>query len=211
MSNINIAPNGLLTPITLELNSSTGKEVTYEASSSNERLITTTVNGTLLHLNLTADLEGESNITVVAKSRNQRDSKIFTVYVKKSTIIVVNPVSNEEEISSGNLDVVRGEVHILGEENNGIQRFNITHNDQTTTVESEVEGMATTIANDGNVTITLTSQKRIVIKIESTGQVNPEIEDALLPKEGLLPQGTKIKIQNNQIEFVIPMPDKLTF
>ena len=143
--------------------------------------------------------------------KDKQATESFMVYVANSGTVVVEPSTNTPVEQSGSFELTQGQVHIVAEEqDNGTQTYQITHNEQTTSVAINIAGIKPVIDVKGAVTITVPTSKKVVIKIEESGEISLEIENAVLPTIKL-PQGTKVTIESNRIEFDILMPNKLSF
>ncbi len=210
INDIYITENGTIAPISIEVNASKIEEVTYNVLSSSDLVAVSIVENKLTFV-VASDRNGSATITLTAKMKDKQVTESFVVYVANSGAVIVDPAINIPREESGSFELTQGEVHIVAEQqNNGMQTYQITHNEQTTIIALNIVGIKPVIDAKGTVTITLPTSKKVVIRVEESGEVSFEIENAVLPAVKL-PQGTKVTIENNRIEFDISMSNKLSF
>jgi len=85
-----------------------------------------------------------------------------------------------------------------------------TIGDKNSSINFNTLNSIVNIDTNGTAITNLPLAKNVKIAIDKSGKVKPTIEDVLLPKEDF-PLGTKVKIINNKVRFIVPMNKTLNF
>lgn len=81
---------------------------------------------------------------------------------------------------------------------------------KTTSVKIIEVGAVLEISKDGAMTLTLSTNKKIVFAFQNGGEVSSEFEGVVLPLS-VLPEGTKIEIDGKKIRSTVTIIDKVQF
>ena len=199
-----IATNAEINPIDIAIDTNLIGTASIKTSSSDIDIVVAD-DGNPLELTTVEDATGRATVTVTATIGTHSDQEQFVVTVGETKFYMQNSEDEWEELISEESDN-----NWIGKHDDQSFDYNRTDNGVTTKIHSSFVGTIGRAYNDGRKSIVLPTVREIRFDIDTDGGVEAHIEGAVSPS-GDLPLGTHIDASPGEIEFIIPMTDRVRF
>jgi hypothetical protein len=211
INDIYVIKNATINDIYVVATTTTGSAINYSVSSSQANILKTTINGSILSLEILQEVEADVNVTLTVSSDTYSASESFGVYIRTPSIFR----KNDQDVYEAWLNRTYYASHSKGYldiqiNDKGLVKSIVNYDNKESRCNVNVPGASVYLKQSNDMNISLPTQKKVELIISTDGLVTPIIEDGLLPID-TLPLGTNIDANASKVRFSIPLNNPLRF